>query len=103
MSRATTYLRYLSCYVLCLLAAFPLGAQTPDTAAIRGHVTDQTHAAVAAVEIAVNNVSTGMERKALSDSAGDFWLAGLQAGGRYEITATRAGFAARHVENVVLE
>src|SRR5579862_1177 len=103
MPRTVTDLPYRKWAMLCAVIALPLTAQTPDTAAIRGHVTDQTHAAVAAVEIAVNNVSTGMERKALSDSAGDFWLAGLQAGGRYEITATRAGFAARHVENVVLE
>lgn len=89
--------------MLCLLAALPLAAQTPDTAAIHGHVIDETHAAVGDVKITVTNHTSGLERRVLSDGAGDFWLAGLQIGGRYEVTATRQGFAARHIENVVLE
>jgi hypothetical protein len=83
---------------MAMLAA----GQTPDTAAIHGHVTDQTHSGIAAVAITVTNAVTGLERKTQSDSGGNFWLAGFPVG-RYQIAAERSGFVARRIESLVLE
>ncbi|HUA83875.1 MAG TPA: TonB-dependent receptor [Bryobacteraceae bacterium] len=77
-------------------------SQTPDTATIHGHVTDQTHAALSGVEIVVKNSLGGPERTAQTDPSGDFSIAGLPTTGTYTITANKSGFSEAHSENLTL-
>ena len=87
-----------------LLCAFflHLTAQTPDTATIHGQVVDQTHSAVAGVQITVKNTQTAFERTAQTDGSGNFSLSGLPIAGKYDITASKSGFADVHLEGMTL-
>ncbi|MGH9353793.1 MAG: TonB-dependent receptor [Terriglobia bacterium] len=86
------------------LLAFSLSAQaqTPDTAAIRGKVTDQTHTALPGVEITATNTLTSFKRTAQTDASGSFSLAGLPVAGSYKVTALKEGFAEANLSNVSL-
>jgi hypothetical protein len=77
-------------------------AQTPDTAAIQGRVTDQNHGAIGGAHIQARNRQTGLERMVLSDASGAFSIAGLPVTGAYEVTATRSGFADARLEGITL-
>ena len=79
------------CAVLAVmfLAVASLAAQTPDTASMRGQVTDQTHAAVAGAEIKITSTLLGSERTTRTNAAGGFSFSGLPVGS-YVITAHRA-------------
>ena len=79
--------------LVCLVLCAHLFAQTPDTATIRGQVVDQTHAAISGVEVLVVNKATGFERKAQTDSSGNFSISGLPVVGTYDLTASKQGFA----------
>jgi hypothetical protein len=68
-------------------------SQTPDMATLHGHVTDQTHASLAGVDIKVTNSLTRTTRSAQTDGGGDFTLAGLPVAPNYRITAEKQGFA----------
>ncbi|MGH9452515.1 MAG: TonB-dependent receptor, partial [Terriglobia bacterium] len=88
--------------VLCLAISMPLVAQTPDTAAIRGHVTDPTHNALWGVQVTATNTLTGLQRTAQTDDSGHFSLAGLPITGGYNLTARLKGFAEAKLSNVTL-
>src|SRR5260370_489109 len=60
----------------CLLPMF-LTAQTPDTATLRGQVTDQTRAAVPMVRVTATNTLTGLRREASTDDSCNYSMAGL--------------------------
>ncbi len=77
-------------------------AQTPDTATVHGLVTDQTHAAVAGVQVTVKNAQTGFERTAQTDASGSFTVAGLPVAGAYTISAGKTGFAEARLSEVTL-
>ena len=77
-------------YILSLLAAAGVLAQTPDTAAIHGRIIDQSHAAIARVHVAVRNTRTGLERTADSDASGAFAIGGLPVAGRYDLIGLRS-------------
>ena len=83
----------LRAVALCLALASRLLAQTPDTATLHGHVTDQTHAPIAGADIRVTNSLTGIARTARTDAAGDFTLAGLPVAPNFKITCDKPGFA----------
>jgi Carboxypeptidase regulatory-like domain len=86
-----------------LWASGCLLAQTPDTASIHGQVVDQSHAAVAGVQVAAKNSITDLERTILSDASGNFTIGGLPISGAYTVTATKPGFAAASLNDVKLE
>src|SRR6266404_5079046 len=88
--------------VLLCAVSLHLTAQTPDTATIHGQVVDQTRAAVAGVQITVRNTQTGLERTAQTDSSGKFSLPGLPISGKYDITASKPGFAEAHLAAMTL-
>jgi hypothetical protein len=89
--------------VLILFAVvFRLYSQTPDTAVVRGQITDQSHAALAGVKVTARNQVTGLERASQSDSTGAYSIAGLPTGGVYEILASKSGFADAHIEDLRL-
>ncbi len=72
------------------LTAFPAWAQTG--ASLSGVVTDQTGAALRDVAVRIKNVDTGATRTVATDGAGHYQVSGLPAG-RFEIRATKQGFA----------
>jgi hypothetical protein len=78
-----------------------LTAQTPDTATLRGQVTDQTRAAVPMVRVTVTNTLTGLRREASTDYSGNFSMAGLPAGS-YGVVAMKQGFAEMNPAKVTL-
>jgi len=83
--------------------AATLLAQTPDTATINGHVTDQSRAGVAGVQVTVKNAQSGLERKAETTASGNFTIEGLPIAGTYDITASKQGFADGQLKQVTLE
>ena len=87
-----------------LLFAFvsTLVAQTPDTATIHGRVVDQSNGAIADAKVTVKNLLTGLQRTAQTDTSGSFSLAGLPIAGKYDITATKQGFADAQLKDVTL-
>jgi hypothetical protein len=88
--------------VLGLVFSLSLRAQTPDTATIHGQVVDQSHGAVAGVLVTARNTLTGLERTVPTDASGNFSLAGLPIAGRYDITASKPGFAEARLSGVTL-
>ncbi|HEX3875778.1 MAG TPA: carboxypeptidase regulatory-like domain-containing protein [Bryobacteraceae bacterium] len=83
--------------------ALSLAAQTPDTATINGKVTDPSKAPVAGVQITVKNPQSNAQRTAQTDNSGTYSIEGLAISGRYEITATKQGFANARVADVQLQ
>ena len=75
-------------------------AQSP-AATLGGTVLDENGAVVPAVEITVLNLSTAVQRHALTGGAGAF-VVPLLPPGRYTVTAQREGFATIEVRNLVL-
>ncbi|MGC2246758.1 MAG: carboxypeptidase regulatory-like domain-containing protein [Terriglobales bacterium] len=86
---------FLPCFLLFIFCLFSLhlGAQTPDTAVVRGLVVDQTHAVVAGADITITNQRTGLKRTAQTDASGKFSVSGLPIEGEYQISAQKQGFA----------
>src|ERR1700723_1832567 len=87
---------------LLSLGAVSLWAQTPDTATIRGQVTDQTHAAVSGAEVALTPTLTGSGRKVTTQADGAFSFAGLPTAGAYDIVVQKAGFSDAESKGVSL-
>jgi hypothetical protein len=88
-----------------VLLALPLclaSAQTPDTATIRGTVSDPTHAVVAGATIHATNALTGLSRVATSGPSGSFVIAGLPITGDYTVSVVKDGFAETHQDHIVL-
>ncbi|MGA3015856.1 MAG: TonB-dependent receptor [Bryobacteraceae bacterium] len=85
---------------LLLACSLMLSAQTPDTATIHGRVVDQSHAAVAGVEVTVTNSQTGLKRTAQTEPSGDFSITGLPVSGSYTISTSKQGFATASLDKV---
>lgn len=81
-------------FFLAIWAIFAeqLAAQAPDTATLKGQISDPTHAAVSGAEITLRNTLTNVERSARSDATGSFILSGL-AIGRYILAVRKDAFA----------
>ncbi|MDX2181003.1 MAG: TonB-dependent receptor [Bryobacteraceae bacterium] len=77
-------------FLTLALAAAPLGAQE-ITASIYGSVVDGSGAAVAGAKVLASSALTGASQEAISDTAGEFTLRGLQSG-EYTLTIEAAGF-----------
>ncbi|MGA7398558.1 MAG: carboxypeptidase regulatory-like domain-containing protein [Candidatus Sulfotelmatobacter sp.] len=73
-----------------LLSSSSAWAQTG--ASLSGVVTDQTGAALRDVAVTIKNADTGATRTSATDGAGYYQASGLPAG-RFEIRATKSGFA----------
>ena len=87
----------LASLVLCAHAA---RAQSP-AATLGGTVLDENGAVVPSVEITVLNLSTAVQRHALTGGVGAF-VVPLLPPGRYTLTAQREGFATVEVRNITL-
>ena len=78
---------------LALLLAANAAAQSPDTAALQGQITDRTGGVVLAATISLNNEATGARRTVITDSAGRYTLAGLPLTGVYQLSISKPGFS----------
>jgi hypothetical protein len=89
--------------ILPVLFVLPLAsAQTPDTATLRGTITDPTHAVVAGASIRVTNTATGLDRAVTSGRDGSFVLGGLPTAGDYDVVIAKDGFAETRKDHLVL-
>ncbi|HWR13677.1 MAG TPA: TonB-dependent receptor [Terriglobales bacterium] len=94
---------FLAFTAICLLTfSAQAFAQTPDTATVRGTITDFSGAAVAGVTVTASNQLTGLQRFVTSTSRGEFSLSGLPVTGSYRIHAEHPGFASAEMEHVSL-
>ncbi len=95
--------KLVSCVsALCLLAALPAGAQSPNTAALVVTVNDQTGALVPDAQITVANTATGSTRDGVSGSDGTLTIPALSINGAYKVSVTKPGFTTESVEDVSL-
>ncbi len=85
-----------------LLFVYSSSAQTPDTATLRGQVTDSAHAAVSGARITAVNAQTGIERTTQTGASGEFSLSGLPTSGTWRIAATKESFAEASVSGLQL-
>lgn len=85
-----------------LFLASIAAAQTPDTATLRGQASDQSGAAVAGVDVTIQNTLTGLKRKVTSDGAGRFVLAALPVAGSYDVSAVKSGFDTANFQQIAL-
>ncbi|HET6217418.1 MAG TPA: carboxypeptidase regulatory-like domain-containing protein [Acidobacteriaceae bacterium] len=87
--------------LLSLLLVFSLPAMAQVSAAISGRVTDQTGAGVPGATVTAKDTDLGVSRVTVTDAAGRYELPSLPLG-RYEVDATKEGFAAAIREGIVL-
>src|SRR5262245_3202308 len=92
----------LGSIAFALLMVSSVSAQTPEVAALRGRVVDQTGAAIAETNIAITNQMTGLHRETRTDGSGYYSIAALPLTGGYKLVATKAGFAAQEVADIEL-
>jgi len=84
--------RCLAILAIVFLASFGgvLRAQT-QLATVFGTVTDPSGAVIPGAQITIANQSTGWKRDTVTDTAGEYHLAGLPTGG-YSLRIEKAGF-----------
>ncbi|MBV8807800.1 MAG: carboxypeptidase regulatory-like domain-containing protein [Acidobacteriaceae bacterium] len=71
-------------------------------AAISGTVRDETGAPIVEASVTVHSLETGAERQLLTDGEGHYSAISIEVG-RYELKATKAGFAPQTKTGIVLE
>ncbi|WP_420129623.1 TonB-dependent receptor [Longimicrobium sp.] len=79
--------------LLAFWAAVPAAAQNPSNAVLRGRVTDDDGAPLAAAQVTVLHGPTGAQARALSDAGGRYQLTGMRPGGPYTVRVSRLGYA----------
>ncbi|HEX8169896.1 MAG TPA: TonB-dependent receptor [Thermoanaerobaculia bacterium] len=79
-------------FLLLLLLAAVAGAQTTDTASLRGSVVDPSGAAVSGARVTLENADTGLRRETTSDSRGEFRFGTLPVTDGYKLTVAMSGF-----------
>jgi hypothetical protein len=84
-----------------LLLFAPAGRAQSPAATLGGTVLDENGAVVPSVEITVLNLSTAVQRHAVTGGEGAF-VVPLLPPGRYTLTAQREGFATLEVRNITL-
>lgn len=90
---------------LCLLAVaplLPLTARAQDTGYISGTVSDKSGAAVVNAEVAVASVGGSLTRNTVTNTDGEYVVAGLP-GGTYDIIVTAKGFEKYQAKGVKLD
>jgi hypothetical protein len=86
----------IACAGLCVIHAQQVNSQ------IKGTVTDASGAAVPGADITAQNIQTGLETTAQSESNGTFEFLQLPAG-QYKVTVTKSGFASFTENNIRLD
>jgi hypothetical protein len=99
------FVRHSRCTVLSLLLfvmSAGLLAQTPDTAILRGTITDASGATVPGATVTASNTQTGLQRRAVSDASGHFVMAMLPVAGAYRVEVKAEGFASAALNDIHL-
>ncbi len=96
-----SFTRHRCFSLLSLFLVFSLPAMAQVSAAISGRVTDQTGAGVPGATVTAKDTDLGVSRVTVTDAAGRYELPSLPLG-RYEVDATKEGFAASIREGIVL-
>ena len=92
----------LTCLALGLsLLAGPVCAQTTN-ATLLGSVLDSQSSVIAGATVTVKDKGTGIARTVQTDSTGNFRVFPLNPG-RYEVSASMAGFKTKVIPEVILE
>jgi outer membrane receptor protein involved in Fe transport len=84
------------------LIAFPVMAQSPNTATMIVVVVDPTGAVVPDAEVSVVNDATGAVRKAVSGSDGSATIPALSLTGTYTVKVSKEGFGNEERKNIAL-
>ena len=84
-----------------VLSALTAGAFGQSTGTISGMVTDPSGAVIAGAQITIKSTQTGLERKLISDAAGNYAAASLQPG-NYAVMASASGFSNFTIKSVEL-
>jgi outer membrane receptor protein involved in Fe transport len=84
----------------CCAGLLPVNAQT--TGDIRGIVKDPSGAVVAGAQVTVTLLSEGLERKAVSDNAGEFTVPTVPVG-TYSVRVQAPGFKTFEQNNVIVD
>ena len=91
---------------LALSALFLSGsaaaAFAQSTATLSGTVTDPSGAVVPQAQVTIHGLATGVDRKAVSDSAGNYTVPSLQPG-NYSVSVQSAGFADYKLAGITLQ
>ncbi len=86
------FTRRFAVAVLSLLLVFSVPAMAQVSAALSGRVTDQSGAGVPGATVSAKDTDMGISRETVTDAAGRYELPALPVG-RYEVAATKSGFA----------
>jgi len=86
--------------VATILVATVLSAQT-FRGGIEGTVTDSSGAAIAAAEVVVKNLDTGLVRTLTTDNSGNYTATELPLG-NYSVTASKSGFSTKTLTGIVV-
>jgi hypothetical protein len=86
------FTRRFAVAVLSLLLVFSVPAVAQVSAALSGRVTDQSGAGVPDATVTAKDTDMGISRDTVTDAAGRYELPALPVG-RYEVAATKSGFA----------
>jgi hypothetical protein len=91
------------CILLALSLALYSASAWPQTqlATVFGSVTDPTGAVISEAQVTVSGTNTGLKRVALTDTKGEYRVAGLPPG-TYSVRAEKDKFQTRVVEGVAL-
>jgi hypothetical protein len=101
-TRTRKLLRGVATMVIALLGALCVPSYSQITnATILGTVKDSTGAVIPGAQVVVKNLSTTIERRVTSSSAGDFTVSNLPPG-HYSITYSKEGFKSSFVPDVEL-
>lgn len=94
--------RIMGLILSLLFLSLSLGAQTPNTASVRGQVSDSSGAAVAQTEVTLTNMLTGLRRVASSDASGYYAFVDLPLTGEYQLRVAKAGMAGQTQDKIQL-
>lgn len=98
LRRAGVLAVFFALLLVCISGAW---AQTPNTGALTGTVTDPSGAVVANATVVVTNVGTGQTRTATTDASGSYKF-GLLTPGNYSVKFSATGFKAVEVPSVAV-
>ena len=87
---------------LVLTSGEPTFAQTPNTATLLVNVIDQNDASVPGATVTAVNLANGSARDAVSGLDGAVTLPALSINGAYNVSVSKAGFAAANVDSISL-
>lgn len=99
-SLATSFFAEL--LTVSVLVATGSQVHAQSTSGLHGRLVDQAGALVAGANIVVRNRATGVQRRAETDSEGNYLVAALPVGA-YRIEVSAPGFQTQIVENLIVE